>query len=115
MPGREAWERYLARQDAITEENWAEYQAKGFRVLDIPPVDPNDKKALAEAEGEAGYWFGQFYTGHAYDRDAGRPLNHKPGVSIYVSPEGLQHYGQRLVEYPEELSQPDRDIGPGII
>jgi hypothetical protein len=109
------WAEWDARSNVITEENWPEYQSQGFRALDISPADPNDARAMGKARGEAGYWFGKYYTGHAYDRDEGRPLRHKPGVSMYVDPEGIQYYGQQLVKYPEDLHHPDRDIGPAII
>jgi hypothetical protein len=69
----------LPHLDAIGEDNWAEYEAKGFGI------------ALGYDLAAAQRQFGveHVYTGHAFDFYENRPLRNKPGTSIYVDPEGL--------------------------
>lgn len=69
----------LPQHDAISEDNWAEYEARGFGIA----VGYD----LAAAQRHFGVE--HVYTGEAYDWQAGRPLRHKPGSTIYVDPEGL--------------------------
>lgn len=69
----------LPRYDAITEENWSEHQAQGF----VPVVE-----SLKFAQ--AYYGTENVYTGNKWDADAGKPLRHKPGKTVYVSPAGLK-------------------------
>ncbi len=69
----------LTHHGAIREDNWAEYEAKGFQ--------PVEDLGLRFVQGF--YGVEHVYTGDAYDEKAARPLRHKPGTGIYVSPEGL--------------------------
>jgi hypothetical protein len=57
--------------DAVSEENWAEYEANGFEVLDLPNgVDP----ALLLPFVRRQYGTRNVFTGQSYDASAGRPL-----------------------------------------
>jgi hypothetical protein len=84
----------MPHHDAIHEDNWAEYQAKGFE-----PV--SDVKAEHLDAMQNIYGAHNLYTGDAYDDDAGRPLRHKPGGSIYTSPEGLRHAAEMRRRHEE--------------
>jgi hypothetical protein len=69
-------------RDVVSEGNWLEYEAKGFSEF-MPYTNEDD---LSFARNVCG--IEHVYTGDAYDDDAGRPLRHKPGRSIYVDPQG---------------------------
>lgn len=75
----------LPRRDAIREDNWQEYAARGF----IPVPEP---LGLAEVF----YGVANVYTGDEYDYVEGRPLSHKPGVGAYISQAGMDHFQARL-------------------
>lgn len=70
----------LSHHGVIREGNWAEFQAKGLVPL------PEDLDAA-----QAYYGVENVFTGDAYDWAAERPLQHKPGVGVYVTQEGLRH------------------------
>lgn len=72
------WE--LPKHNAITEANWAEYEAQGF--VPVP-------ERLSHAQNH--YGAENVYTGDEWDADAGKPLRHKPGKTVYVNPAGLKH------------------------
>ncbi len=76
----------LPKYDAITEENWPEYAAQGFRVFD-PSYDPEHPSALEIARDMCG--IEHVYTGDAYDEEQGRPRRDLPGKGIYASPHGM--------------------------
>lgn len=78
----------LPKHDVIHEDNWAEYEAKGF----VPSIDTLHSAQLWAGTKNA-------YTGDAYDWKAHRPLRHKPGKSVYLSPEGVEQKRQRFVEH----------------
>ena len=79
----------LSHRDAVRESNWSEYEAQGFGVV-WEAVDPDDSLGqLAFARDEFG--IANVYTGDAFDHEADRPLRHKPGMGIYVSPEGVSY------------------------
>lgn len=68
----------LPNRDVIHEDNWEEYRARGF----VPTTVPADfAKNIVGTEN--------VYTGDAYDYEAGRPLQHKPGKGedAYLSPD----------------------------
>jgi hypothetical protein len=74
----------LLHYDVIHEDNWAEYQAKGYEPIgDFYPKRLDMMRNVFGAHN--------LYTGDAWDYDEGRPLRHKPGSSIYTSPEGIRH------------------------
>ncbi len=81
----------LPRHDAIREDNWPEYQAKGFRPVDN--VEEGDPTNLDYAQSV--YGVEHVYTGDAYSYADERPLRHKPGMSIYVTPEGMKRATER--------------------
>jgi hypothetical protein len=94
----------LPRHDAIHEDNWAEYQAQGFL-----PV-PEDLKSTQNICG-----IENVFTGDSYDYDTGRPLRHKPGSTVYVSPAGLKRREAWFIEHRELLrsvAQDSPDGGP---
>lgn len=76
----------LPNHGAIREENWAEYEAQGFRP--ITNVD-SDRLPLHLRVAQGHYGTAHVYTGDAYDHETGRPLRHKPGTGLYVDADGL--------------------------
>lgn len=84
-------------RDAVREDNWEEYKSKGFGVL-WPSIDRDDygERVVTYAQWEFGT--GNVYTGDSYDDEAGRPLRHKPGMGIYVSPEGVEYHDARRAQ-----------------
>jgi hypothetical protein len=84
----------LPHRKAVTEANWAEWEAKGVRPL--PPfeavIDANLAGDFDAAQGLAG--IENVWTGDAFDLEAGRPLADKPGTGIYVTEEGIQRVVQ---------------------
>jgi hypothetical protein len=94
----------LPHRDAIHEDNWAEFEAKGFGVATGWSLTD-----LAAAER----WFGieHVYTGDAFDRDQNRPLRHKPGMAIYVDPEGLAIGARKWKQWLKEHSSAHDDEG----
>lgn len=97
----------MPHYDAVHEDNWAEYQAKGFEPVSGVEIEHLD--AMRNIYGRH-----NLYTGDAYDDEAGRPLRHKPGASIYVSPEGLRHADEMRREHREyqHRLQEESDGGP---
>jgi hypothetical protein len=94
----------LPRHGVIHEGNWMEYQAQGFLPV---PEDLEATQNLCGAEN--------VYTGDEYDYDAGRPLRHKPGVGVYVSPDGLKRreaWFKNHREWLASLRQDELDGGP---
>jgi hypothetical protein len=96
----------LPHHGAIREDNWVEYEAKGFGIA--LGYD------LAAAQDQFG--IEHVYTGDEYDWEQGRPLRHKPGVTIYVDPEGLAISAQKKREHEEQVRRwglaHDDDGGP---
>jgi hypothetical protein len=84
----------LPHHGVIREDNWTEYQAKGY-----VPV-PEDLKGAQNVFGTE-----HVFTGDAYDPDEERPLRHKPGVGVYVDPEGLKHWEEKKRRYAEDDRQ----------
>jgi hypothetical protein len=82
-------------RDVIREDNWADYEAKGFTEF-FPYRCEND---LSFARTVCG--IEHVYTGDAYDYDAGRPLRHKPGRSIYTDPEGRTNSSRTMRKWDE--------------
>ena len=74
----------LPYHDVIHEDNWPEYAARGFRVVDRN-LESIGEVGLARAR----YGMEHVYTGDAWDEAEGRPLRHKPGIGVYVDPDGL--------------------------
>jgi hypothetical protein len=75
----------LPLRGAIREDNWAEYEARGFQ-----PVRNTSGSALELDYAQSHYGVEHVYTGDSYDDEAARPLQHKPGTGLYVDPEGLK-------------------------
>jgi hypothetical protein len=95
----------LPHYGAVREDNWEEYKAKGFSVLwsglkEETGLLPN---LLRSAEIEHGVE--NVFTGDAYDYDAERPLHHKPGIAIYVSPEGRKRAEQWWAEHRRKMAE----------
>jgi hypothetical protein len=66
--------------NAIREDNWFEYAARGF----VPVIDlPENYPAMYLLDRK------NYYDGDTWDKGAGRPLRFKPGFGVYTSPEGL--------------------------
>lgn len=101
----------LPKIDAITEENWPEYEARGFEPRSAHALDPEKGKWSALELARDFYGIEHVYTGDAFDEQAGRPLRHKPGKSVYVSPEGMEGYRQRSAD-AEARRQAEPDTGP---
>jgi hypothetical protein len=90
----------LPLRDAIREDNWEEYAAQGFAVR---PTIGSEKTLLTElSSAESTYGTGNVYTGDAFDYDAGKPLRHRPGEGIYISPAGLEYARQREAKIREQ-------------
>jgi hypothetical protein len=93
----------LSHRGVIHEDNWAEYEARGFEhlrdSLDFAhsPHDLNFAQTFYGVEN--------VYTGDSYDDDAKRPLRHKPGVGIYVSPEGIKYREAQRAEHARWMRQ----------
>jgi hypothetical protein len=93
---------------AIREDNWAEYEAKGFGIA--------IGYDLAAAQRQFG--IEHVYTGDAYDWQQGRALRHKPGMTIYVDPEGLAISAEKKRQHEEWMDahgypQPPQSASPG--
>jgi hypothetical protein len=85
----------LSHRDVIHEGNWPDYEAQGFfRGFSLDHID-----SLAHDDILIGilnlakdlYGTENVYTGDAWSNEDGRPLHHKPGVGIYVHPNGRTH------------------------
>ena len=81
----------LPRHDVIHEDNWLEYEARGFFPVPIAALDLAQEFFSTE----------HIYTGHAFDYEAGRPLRHKPGVGVYTSPEGFRYFKGLYAEHKD--------------
>lgn len=89
----------LPHREVVREDNWAEYEVGGFSVL-WESIDPEDSLGLVSV---ARHEFGManVFTGDAYDNDAGRPLRHKPGMGVYVSPDGVAYRAAQRANKPD--------------
>ncbi len=85
----------LPRHGAIHEDNWVEYEAMGFT-----PIVGGDMDFAQTVYGPE-----HVYSGDKFSWVEGRPLRHKPGTSIYVSPEGIKLARERKRESEEWLRQ----------
>jgi hypothetical protein len=89
----------LPRFNAIHEGNWAEYEAQGF--VPFEPIDRPDPPVSDElASTQDFYGKANVYTGDAWDVQAGRPLRHKPGATVYVRIEAGE---ERTAEVAAEM------------
>ena len=95
----------LSHKDVVREDNWAKFEANGFRVLSIATDIDDTLGHVMLAQDEFG--IGNIYTGDAYDDQEGRPLRHKPGVSIYVSPDGIRHRDSRRANQTKDHRSAD--------
>jgi hypothetical protein len=75
----------LPRHGAIREDNWPEYEARGFQ-----PIMNSDGSLVSIGVIQDSYGTAHVYTGDAYDGETGRPLRHKPGTGLYTDPEGVK-------------------------
>jgi hypothetical protein len=96
----------LPRYGVIREDNWPEYQARGF-----VPVGTSDGSPRSLAWPQACYGIGHVYTGDAFDYAEQRPLRHKPGVGIYTEPDGLVYRDEWQHEMEEWLRHRERRQG----
>jgi hypothetical protein len=87
---------------AIREDNWAEYEVQGFRPI---AEDLSSAQLLYGTEN--------VFTGDAYDYDARRPLRHKPGTYVYVSPEGFKLAAEKHRKWAEADRQRQTQSGEG--
>ncbi len=92
----------LPRHGVIREDNWAEYQARGFEAVDHA-AEPTSTIELRFSQTI--YGVEHVYTGDAWDEAEGRPLRLKPGVGIYADPEGLAIGEERSRERDEWMRQ----------
>ena len=97
----------VLRRDVIHEENWPEYEAQGF-----DPVGDLHERRLDMMRNVFGAE--HVYTGDTWDEEAGRPLRHKPGGSIYISGEGQrlaaeQSRREKMEAEHRHRGQPDDD------
>ena len=69
----------LPRHNAIREDNWAEYEARGFTPVSLP-----------FRYAQMIFGVEHVYSGDAFSWKEERPLRHKPGSGVYVAPEGEQ-------------------------
>jgi hypothetical protein len=83
----------------ISEENWLEYEAQGVHNL-VESMSEEDEEALREELARDGYYYGteNLLLGDAFDVESGRPLRLKPGIGIYVTAQGREHYRQHFDE-----------------
>jgi hypothetical protein len=81
----------------ISEANWVEYEARGVRNV-VEAIPEDDDAALRDELARKGKDYGatNLLLGDAFDQEAGRPLQHKPGVGLYVTAEGAEEYHGRL-------------------
>ncbi len=96
----------MPHHDAIHEDNWPEYEARGFEP--IPDVSMSSLQGMRNIYGAH-----NVYTGDAYDGDAGRPLRHKPGGGLYTSPEGLKHAAEMRRKHAESERRHRDQSGSG--
>jgi hypothetical protein len=93
----------------ITEANWEEMKAKGFRIL-IEQVDlstPGGQKVLKGCQEDYGREY--IYTGAAFEWNERRPLDNKPGHGLYNTKEGVIRFANE--GYADER-QSSPDTGP---
>jgi hypothetical protein len=89
--------------DVIREDNWTEYEARGF-TPDAGRRVINQRDILREVQVSRGvFGLHNVYTGDAWDDEAGRPLRHKPGKSVYIDVQG------RLADKKASSHQSDSD------
>ncbi len=103
----------LPNRGAISEDNWEEYKALGFDVLHSAVSEEALAGKLQTSEGT--YGATNVFTGDAFDEDADRPLRHKPGVGVYISPAGEEFSRQQDEEwraYRDKATQEQDDTGP---
>ena len=103
----------LPRHGAITEDNWPEYQARGFVWL-----WNGDDSTLSVRFAQSCYSAAHVYIGDAYDDDEQRPLRHQPGVGFYSDPDGLKFRAEQQRKQDEfwrdiEKRQRESEGGPG--
>jgi hypothetical protein len=79
----------------ITQANWEELRAtQGFQML-MEQVDldtPEGQRSLKNWQRLYGPEY--IYVGSAFEWDERRPVDHKPGVGIYVNREGQRRAGE---------------------
>jgi hypothetical protein len=101
----------LPLHGVISEDNWPEYEAKGFK-----PISTILGTVRTLDYAQSHYGVEHVYTGDAYDDDAQRPLRHKPGTGIYVDPDGLELGKENSAKHQkwlDGLRQDEPDGGPG--
>jgi hypothetical protein len=66
----------------ITEDNWPEWEAKGFTVTELPP----------EALDIAWFFYGFYniYTGDGWDTEGGHPTRDDPCGGVYTNAKGRE-------------------------
>jgi hypothetical protein len=86
---------------AIREDNWQEFEAKGFVPI------PEGSLRFAQLH----YGAKNAVTGDKYDWEEGRPLHHKPGTTIYIHPDGLKYAEEHRKKRSDNQSS---DTGPAV-
>lgn len=94
----------LSHHGVIREDNWPQYKAKGFMPLS---GDASSPRSLWYAQVH--YGVQHVYTGDAYDDEAERPLRHKPGLGLYVDPEGLAYGAENDRKWEERHRTPSAE------
>jgi hypothetical protein len=91
----------------ISEETWSDYEAQGVSNL-IEAMPGNDEAALREELSRKGHFYGagNLLLGDAFDADTGRPLRLKPGIGLYVTAEGREHFHRRFQSSTKSDSSP---------
>lgn len=90
----------FSHKDAIREDNWGEFAAQDIRPVFTAGRDYDArllKGMIASAQNRYG-GPGNVYTGDVFDIEAQRPLRHKPGRQIYVTPAGFEYAQQQDAE-----------------
>lgn len=92
----------LAHRDAVREDNWEGYEARGFRLYVTSDPATISERTFRKfvASAEATFGAANVYTGDCFDHEAGRPLRHKPGRSIYIDPAGIEQADRRGSQLP---------------
>jgi hypothetical protein len=99
----------LSHRDVIHEENWPEYETQGFfmgfNVDHIDEASQDDVLVGLFNAAKATWGVENVYTGDAWSDEDGRPLHHKPGVGIYVHPDGRAHLANLKAEWSQRRDQ----------
>lgn len=84
-----------------------EYEAQGVSNV-VEAIPDDDETALRKELSLDGHFYGaeNLLLGDAFDTDAGRPLRLKPGIGVYVTVEGREHFLHHFRSSAESASPP---------